>query len=343
MKPRFDNQTILITGVCGTIGKALLQELLDSSKFNPRAVIGIDNNESELFFLESKYKTEKRFSFYISDVRDVDDLERRMVGVNLVIHAAAYKHVVMCEKSPDQAISANIIGVQNVISASRATGVSKVIFTSSDKAVNPTNVMGTSKLMGERMITAANIIPGGPIFASTRFGNVLGSNGSVLEIFINQIKNKQPITITDLDMSRFIMSPKEAVTLVLDSANRATGGEVFVTKMPVVTIINLAESLKLTMAQKYDIKTEDCPINVIGSKPGEKLYEELLSDEELKRTVELDKFFCVYPALTDLYETISPDSQNQEGAPDRPYISKDEVCLSVHDITNYLIDHSLLP
>ncbi|MBT4732583.1 polysaccharide biosynthesis protein, partial [Candidatus Woesearchaeota archaeon] len=241
----FDGKSIFVTGSCGTIGAELIVQLLSNPKYSPNEVIGIDNNESSLFFQDQQFLDDSRASFFVADIRDKDELSKRMRGVDVVIHAAALKHVILCERSPEQAVQTNINGVQNIISAADMNNVEVVIFTSSDKAVNPTNVMGTTKLMGERLITAANSSKreNGPIFASTRFGNVLGSSGSVIPIFRNQISNGGPVTLTDRNMTRFVMSVEEAVELVLNSVIEAKGGEVFVTKMPVMRIKDLAVAM----------------------------------------------------------------------------------------------------
>ena len=222
-------------------------------------LIGIDNNESELFFLEQRFSEYNNTSFFLADVRDKDKLSRKMKYMNIVFHTAAFKHVILCERSPFEAVQTNILGVQNVISASIENRLERVIFTSSDKAVNPTSVMGTSKLMGERLITAANsnYREKGTSFASTRFGNVLGSRGSVIPIFREQIRRGGPITLTDFDMTRFIMSIKEAVRLVIESAYLAKGGEVFITKMPVIRISDLAEVMIDELAHHYGHSPQD--------------------------------------------------------------------------------------
>lgn len=283
-----------VTGVCGTVGSAILESLVE--KLGPDAlVVGVDNSESGIFHLINKYKSDKRFQFYVSDVRDGSDLELRMRGAEVVLHLAALKHVILSEASPSQAIATNITGVENVIDAALKCKVSKVIFTSSDKAVNPTNVMGTSKLMGERLITAAHInnLGGGTVFASTRFGNVLGSNGSVVPIFKQQIQNELPVTVTDAQMSRFIMSIRESADLVLRTVQLAEGGEVYVTKMPAVNIVDIAK----VMINKLSKRSGPDEIDFIGSKPGEKLYEELMSDEETGRAFELDDYFVILPTF----------------------------------------------
>ncbi|MCB0107427.1 MAG: polysaccharide biosynthesis protein, partial [Caldilineaceae bacterium] len=225
-------QSVLITGVCGTVGGELLRQVV---KRKPAQIVGLDNNESELFFLMEEYASHPNIKLYLGDVRDKDKLIQTMRGIDIVLHSAALKHVILCEESPRDAIQSNILGVQNVIDAAMVNQVRRVLFTSSDKAVNPTNVMGTSKLMGERLMTAANATRRGdfPIFASTRFGNVLGSRGSVIPLFKRQIEQGGPVTLTDERMTRFIMTLEEAVQLVMESTFLARGGEVFVTKMPV--------------------------------------------------------------------------------------------------------------
>ena len=335
----FNGKSILITGSCGTIGSELIKQLLTVSSYNPKEVIGIDNNESALFFQDQMYLSDARASFFLADIRDKADLVNKMRGVDIVIHSAALKHVVICERSPEQAVQTNINGVQNVISAAITNNVDIVIFTSSDKAVNPTNAMGTTKLMGERLMTAANSNRrgNGPIFASTRFGNVLGSSGSVIPIFRAQIEQDGPVTLTDKDMTRFVMSVKEAVELVLNSVVEAKGGEVFVTKMPVMRIRDLA----LVMIEA--LSSGGVEITEIGSKPGEKLYEELMSDEETRRAIELDKFFSVLPAFRGLYSDINYDySEVVTELVEDPYISEHKACLSLEEVKKFLIDNDLL-
>ena len=178
--------------------------------------------------------------------------------------------------------------------------------TSSDKAVNPTNVMGTSKLMAERLVSAANAHPrlGNQIFASTRFGNVLGSRGSVIPLFIRQIRHGGPVTVTDPEMTRFIMTLDEAVGLVMDSLFLARGGEIFVTKMPVLRIGDLAEVMIEELASKYGYRPSDIPIETVGPRPGEKTYEELMNEEEIKRSIELPKYFVIQPAILPSFRKI---------------------------------------
>jgi len=343
-KKLLKNKRILVTGACGTVGSELVKQLLDG-RHQIAGLVALDNNESDLFFLEQRFLRDKRACFYLADVRDRDKLTRMMRGVAIVFHAAAFKHVVLCERSPFEAVQSNINGVHNVILAANDCDVEKVIFTSTDKAVNPTSVMGTSKLMGEKIMTAANSNQTlkKTIFASTRFGNVLGSRGSVIPIFNAQIKNGGPVTVTDPAMTRFIMTIKEAVHLIIDSASLARGGEVFITKMPIIKIQDLAEVMIEELASDYGYNPADISIETIGSKPGEKLYEELMSHEEIRRSVELPDYFSVLPAFRGIYRDIEyryPDIVTETVT--NPYISADELPLSKEDLRSFLFANDLL-
>jgi FlaA1/EpsC-like NDP-sugar epimerase len=339
----FSKKRVLVTGACGTVGSELVRQLLEDHRVGE--LIGLDNNESELFFLEQRFSDHRQAHFFLSDVRDRDKLRRTMKGVDVVFHTAAFKHVILCERSPFEACQTNINGVQNIIQAATENRVEKVIFTSSDKAVNPTNVMGTSKLMGERLMTAANsnARAGRPIFASTRFGNVLGSRGSVIPIFREQIRKGGPVTLTDSDMTRFIMSIREAVQLVLDSAAVACGGEVFVTKMPIIRIQDLAEVMIRELAPDFGHDPEKIGIRVIGTKPGEKMYEELMNDEETRRSWELERFFAVLPAFTCVYrENFYEYDTLVSKEVDRAYHSGNEAPMTQEALHRFLTRNRLL-
>ena len=341
----FKNKRILVTGACGTIGNELIKNLLTNKLYDPKEVIGIDSNENNIFFMDQYYIDFKKVRFFVNDITNLDELVRKFKNINIVFHTAALKHVILSERSPDQTVMTNIIGVQNIITAANLNNVEKVIFTSSDKAVNPTNVMGTSKLMGERLITAANSNKHGkgPIFASTRFGNVLGSSGSVVPIFHNQIINGGPLTLTDQAMTRFIMSKEQAVKLLIDSAIKAQGGEVFITKMPVIRISDLAEAMIQILAPKYGFKTDKIKIKKIGQKPGEKIYEELMSNEEVRRAVELKNYFSILTAFRGIYNKINYDYDDIFSLKvDKAYISEREANLSIDKIKKILIKNNIL-
>ena len=341
----FKGKRILVTGACGTVGSELVKQLLLGDDCDIKELIGIDNNESALFFIDQQYLNDTRANFFVTDIKDKDELINKTKSIDIIFHAAALKHVVLCEKSPEQAVQTNINGIQNIIAAANANNVKTVIFTSSDKAVNPTNVMGTSKLMGERLMTAANSNKrnGGPIFASTRFGNVLGSSGSVIPIFHNQIAKGGPVTLTDKEMTRFVMSVQESVQLVLNSAKYAKGGEVFVTKMPVIGIEDLAIAMIEMLAPKYGIEPNEVSIKEIGTKPGEKLYEELMSHEELRRTIELKSYFSVLPAFRGIYHDINYNYTDIiNTVVTNPYTSEHQQPLTIEEIKDFLEKYNLL-
>lgn len=338
------NEKVLVTGACGTVGRELIRQLLTEHEVGD--LIALDNSETELFLLEQRFRDSSNAKFFLTDVRDKEKLSRKMREIDLVFHTAAYKHVILCERSPFEAIQTNVLGVQNVINAACENGVKKVIFTSSDKAVNPTNVMGTSKLMGERLMTAANnnMRRKGTVFTSTRFGNVLGSRGSVIPIFREQIRQGGPVTLTDPDMTRFIMSISEAVRLVIDSAKLACGGEVFITKMPVIRIIDLAEIMIEELAPLFGHESRAIRVEVIGCKAGEKMYEELMNLEETRRALELERYFVVMPAFMGVYRNISyeyPNVVSQSVA--TPYNSaNDLVPMAKDELVDFLRSNGLL-
>jgi FlaA1/EpsC-like NDP-sugar epimerase len=337
------NRSWFISGVCGTIGRKLLECVL---QLEPRRVIGLDNNESELFYLYDQHRNSAAVKLYMADLRDEREVEARIAGCEIVLHAAAVKHVFLCEESPFSAIHANILGTQNIIDAAASAGVERLLLTSSDKAVNPTNVMGTSKLMAERLVSAANARTrrGKQIFASTRFGNVLGSRGSVVPLFIRQIRMGGPVTLTSTEMTRFIMTLDEAAGLVMDSLLLARGGEVFVTKMPVLRISDLAEIMIEELAPTYGYKAADIPIEIIGPRPGEKMYEELMNEEEIQRSIELPKYFVIRPAILPSFRDIdyTYPEMNPAGAPTLPYNSKTAGAMSKTELREYLRSHPTL-
>jgi FlaA1/EpsC-like NDP-sugar epimerase len=341
MKEFYRDKRIFLTGAAGTVGKEIVRQL---DAFAPAELRLMDNNETEMFFLMEAYGNKNVFCF-LGDIRDRDKLEKLSQDMDIVIHCAAFKHVYLSEYNPFDVVQTNVIGVENIIRAATACNVKKLLFTSSDKAVNPTNVMGTSKLMGEKLITAASAVRNNTntIFSSTRFGNVLGSRGSVVPLFMKQIKNGGPVTITDNRMTRFVMTIQNAARLVLKSVIIAKGGEVFVTKMPVVRIPDLAEVMINLLAPKYGYAPSDIKTVEIGMKAGEKLYEELMSDQEVYRSLELRDMFVVTPAFKSLFQSIKheyPDTISTKIQ--RSYISENENPLNKTEIEKYLIDNRVL-
>jgi FlaA1/EpsC-like NDP-sugar epimerase len=342
MKNFLKGKNVLVTGCCGTVGRELTRQILSGAYGKPAEYVGIDNNESELFATEQIFGNEIAH-FYLRDLRNYRGLREICSGIDIVFHTAALKHVGICEKSPTEAVLTNITGLQNLIKAAKRCGVERFIFTSSDKAVNPTNVMGTSKLMGERLVTAANNSRENrrTIFASTRFGNVLGSRGSVVPIFKRQILAGQDITITNFAMTRFIMTISEATQLVVESSMHARGGEVFITKMPVARIVDLAEVMRDILSERHDLGTRSELVE-IGVKPGEKMYEELMSAEETSRAIETDDFFVVLPAFRDMYPVDYEYAGAVENSDIRPYNSAEETVMSKSDLKDYLMRNDIL-
>ena len=271
----FKNKTILVTGAAGSIGSEIVRQLLE---FSPKEVIALETDETELHNLLLKLKTDKVKPF-LADVRDYEKLKQAFEKWNIdyVFHAAAYKHVPMIEAFPEEAVKTNIFGTYNLARLAVDYGVKKFVNISTDKAVNPTSIMGATKRFAEIICSSFNRL-GKTKFISVRFGNVLGSRGSVIPIFLEQIKEGGPVTVTHPEMKRYFMTISEAVSLVLEAAYMGKGGEVFVLDMgQPVKILDLAETLiRLHGLEPY----KDIEIKFIGLRPGEKLFEELLTAEE---------------------------------------------------------------
>ena len=333
---------VMITGVCGTIGQRLALHLLDD--FEIGSLVGLDNNESELAFLDERHAGRGDVHFVLGDIRDLGVVTRESRGIDVLFHAAAYKHVYLCERSPLEAIQTNVLGVQNVLQSAVENDIERLVFTSSDKAVNPTNVMGTSKLMGERLVTAAAVDPhrSGAFFLSTRFGNVLGSRGSVIPIFRDQVRKGGPVTLTDPQMTRFIMSLDDAVRLVIESAVLGQPGDVLITKMAAIRIADLAQVIVREYAPQCGRRPQDIEIREVGPKPGEKLYEELMNDEETRRSLELERYFVVRPALALRGEDTPPYEGVLQTSVEQPYNSANVQPMSQEELAVFLRDHRLL-
>lgn len=339
----FRDQIIVVTGAAGSVGQELVRQLIP---LGPAEIRLLDNNESELFLMGEKYRSHNNITAYLGDVRDAQKVNSIIRGSDIILHCAAFKHVFFSEYNPFEAVQTNIIGAKNIIEAAIGNGTKLLIFTSSDKAVNPTSVMGTSKLMGERLISAANVVRHNQRqrFSSVRFGNVVGSRGSVFQIFSDQINNGGPLTVTDPGMTRFIMSLDRASQLVLQGAAIARGGEVMVTKMQVIRIIDLAETMIELLAPHYGYESGAIEIKIIGAKPGEKMYEELISQEEMGRSLELKDMFVVLPAFRAIYHEIDYAYSEATGKPiTQPYNSSQEPPMSKEEIRDFLIRQKLLP
>ncbi|WP_419169040.1 polysaccharide biosynthesis protein [Halobacteriovorax sp.] len=284
----FKNKILLITGGTGSFGNAVLDRFLNSDIKEIRI---FSRDEKKQDDMRKKYNNDK-IKFYIGDVRDSQSVNSAMIGVDYVFHAAALKQVPSCEFYPLQAVKTNILGTENVLNAAVQHGVKKVICLSTDKAVYPINAMGMSKaLMEKTFVAKARSISGhsSTVICGTRYGNVMASRGSVIPLFISQIEKNQPITITDPNMTRFMMSLEEAVELVIYAFKNGQNGDIFVQKSPAATIETLAEAIKqFTNSPKTEVKT-------IGTRHGEKLYETLLTREEMANAIELDRYYQITP------------------------------------------------
>ena len=331
-----NNKNILITGGTGSLGHELVREVL---KHDPKVVRIFDVDETEQFEFHHELKEhEDTVRFLLGDVRDRERLIRAAEDVDIIFHTAALKHVMACEYNPFEAVKTNILGIQNVIDAAITNNVEKIIFTSSDKAVNPSNTMGATKLLAERLMTAANYYKGKRdcTFSSVRFGNVMGSRGSVIPLFNQQIKSGGPVTVTDSEMTRFMMSMSQAVELVFRSAELAQGGEVFIFKMPTVNIMDLAEVLLEELAPRYGHKAKDIDIKIIGTIPGEKMYEELMTEDEATRSLERDDMFIIAPLIMDGLSKYGGSAYDATSIRSKDYISKDVVQLTKDEIKTIL-------
>ena len=289
----YKNKRILVTGGAGSIGHELVKKILD---YDPFIVRVFDNNETGLFDLENELDSNK-IRPLIGDIRDKDRLLMAFEGIDIVFHASALKHVPLCESNPFDAVKTNVIGTQNVLDAALSKEVEKVINVSTDKAVSPTNVMGATKLLAERLTISANYYRGNKrtVFSSVRFGNVLNSRGSVIPLFLKQIRKGGPLTITDKKMTRFFMDIPSAVSLIIDAGRICHGREIFILKMAAMSISDLALVMTEEFAPKFGFKPEDIMLKVIGKREGEKLYEELMTKEEAAYAYENEEMFLILP------------------------------------------------
>ena len=277
------NKTLLITGGTGSFGNAVLNRFLQTEHFNEIRIFSRDEKKQD--DMRTRLKNEK-IGYYIGDVRDYNSVEKAMRGVDYVFHAAALKQVPSCEFFPLEATKTNVFGTQNVIDAAGINKVKKVICLSTDKAAYPINAMGISKALMEKVAVAASRNSADTTVCLTRYGNVMGSRGSVIPLFINQIKNGLPITITDPNMTRFLMSLNDAVDLVLFAFEHGNQGDLFVNKAPACNIGALAQSLK-------EILNVNNPLKIIGTRHGEKLYETLCTREEMVKAEDMGHFFRI--------------------------------------------------
>ena len=286
----FENKVLLITGGTGSFGNAVLRRFLDSDL---REIRILSRDEKKQDDMRKKYNSPK-LKFYIGDVRDYQSVLNAVRGVHLTYHAAAIQQVPSCEFHPMEAVKTNVLGTENVLEAAINCSIQRVVCLSTDKAVYPINAMGISKAMMEKVIVAKSRSSSSTVICATRYGNVMASRGSVIPLFTNQIRASQPITITDPNMTRFMMTLDDAVDLVLYAFEHGNPGEIFVQKAPAATIETLARALTDLLG------VPDHPINIIGTRHGEKLFEVLLSREEMVAAQDLGGYYRVPPDLRDL-------------------------------------------
>ena len=295
----FNNKTLLITGGTGSFGNAVLNRFLDTNIGEIRIFSRDEKKQDDMRHeYQAKYpELSHKIKFYIGDVRDLQSVKNAMHGVDYIFHAAALKQVPSCEFFPVEAVKTNVLGTDNVLTAAIEEGVKKVICLSTDKAAYPVNAMGTSKAMMEKVVVAKSrtVDPAKTTICCTRYGNVMCSRGSVIPLFIDQIRAGNNLTVTEPNMTRFIMSLEEAVELVLFAFENAQSGDIMVQKAPACTIEVLAKSVK----ELFD-KENKADIKVIGIRHGEKMYETLLTNEECANAIDLDNFYRVPADKRDL-------------------------------------------
>lgn len=330
------DQNVLVTGGCGSIGSHLVEEILNH---NPAVVRVFDNNEEGLFNLQKELEEDESVRFLLGDVRDQDRLELAVENIDVIFHAAALKHVTLNEYNPFETVQTNVHGTQNLIHAALEEEVESFVGISTDKASNPSSVMGATKLLSERLIIAANTYKGrrDTRFGCVRFGNVLGSSGSVVPVFLDQIREGGPVTVTDPEMTRFIMPIDEAADLVLEAHDRMTSGEVFVLKMPAFRVGTLAEAMIQRYAPEFGFSPEEIEIEIIGARPGERRDEKLISEDESKLARELEEMYVITPQIkAPGYNRVN---YSDEIPVDGEYTSANGPLLTNNDLVNMVENH----
>jgi UDP-glucose 4-epimerase len=323
----FKNKTLLITGGTGSFGNAVLNKFIDSD-FREIRIFSRDEKKQD--DLRKKYQNDK-LKFYIGDVRDYLSIREAVHDVDYIFHAAALKQVPSCEFYPMEALKTNVLGTNNLLEAAIDAKVKKVICLSTDKAVYPINAMGISKAMMEKVAVAKSRTANSTIICITRYGNVMASRGSVIPLFLDQIRAGLNLTITDPCMTRFMMTLEDAVDLVLFAFKNGKTGEILVQKSPAATIKTLADAI-LSLRGKDDLKTE-----VIGTRHGEKLYEVLLSREEMASAIDSGDYYCVPPDLRDLNYHKFTDNGEERISKSEDYNSHNTVQLNLDSMKKMLL------
>ena len=281
-----DGKTILVTGGTGSFGKKFTRMVLD--RYDVNKLIIFSRDELKQAQMRTEFGNNPKLRFFIGDVRDKERLYRAFDGVDIVIHAAALKRVPECEYNPFEAIKTNVIGAQNIIDAAIDRGVSKIVALSTDKAVNPINLYGATKLCSDKLFIAGNSYVGGKDirFAVVRYGNVVGSRGSVVPLFM-KLKNTGKLPITDPRMTRFWITLEEGVEMVFTALEKMQGGEIFVPKIPSMKITDLAKAI-----------APECELEIVGIRPGEKLHESLITASDARHTLEFDNYYIIQPEFS---------------------------------------------
>lgn len=324
----FNGKTLLITGGTGSFGNAVMKRFLDTEIKEIRIFSRDEKKQDDM----RKFYNNDKLKFYIGDVRDISSVKNAMHGVDYIFHAAALKQVPSCEFFPLEAVKTNVLGTDNVLTAAIDMGVKKVICLSTDKAAYPINAMGISKAMMEKVFVAKSktVDSDNTLICGTRYGNVMASRGSVIPLFIEQIKSGKPLTITDPNMTRFLMSLEEAVELVVFAFQNAEAGDIMVQKSPASTVGDLAQAVKELFSAENEIK-------IIGTRHGEKLYETLLTKEENIVAKDMGGFYCVPADKRDLnYDKYFVDGDKQLSSEDE-YNSHNTVRLNIEQIKEKLL------
>lgn len=319
----FEGKRILLVGGTGTIGQGLLKALLEQG---PRVIRIFSRDEFKQFELQAQYAGHANIRYLLGDVRDGDRVVRAMEDIDIVFDVAAMKHVPACEYNPFEAVQTNIVGTQNVITAALRMDVPKVIFASTDKSISPTNTYGATKLVVERLVAAAESSKGSAatVFSAVRFGNVMGSRGSIIPLMKQQLLAHLPLTVTDDDMTRFMMTLSQAVALMLGAVELSRGGELYIMKMPVVRLGDLVDVVRDEVMRKYGVRFAG--IQHIGLRPGEKRFEELMTEEESRTAVDVENYFVIAPDRTKShYAGATPANIGSYGSCDVLPMSKEEI------------------
>jgi FlaA1/EpsC-like NDP-sugar epimerase len=319
---QLEGATILITGGTGSFGNRVAAHLL---QHRPKQIRIYSRDEKKQWEMARDFPM---FRYFIGDVRDSPRLRHAMRGVDMVFHAAALKQVPSCEDYPWEAVKTNVVGSQNVCDAAVEAGVRRLVALSTDKAVKPVNAMGMSKAMMEKIVCSQNLVESETVFACVRYGNVMGSRGSVIPLFRQLIEQNVPLTLTVPHMTRFLLTLDQSVDLVLHALSSAQGGEIFVRKAPACTVLDLARA----MCRKYSKLGGDHPIKVVGIRPGEKIHEVLVNEYEMLRATEDESYYTIHPEYRHPSSNITQEHLGEE------YTSENTRRISSYEDISALLD-----